>query len=139
MIEKFSNNVPGKGWVKSFLTCYLRTKENFASNIKHSRAEVAEETLRAYIENLKEIVKDVPKESIWNFDKTYLTDDPGKRKIICCCDIKCPLKHFLMMCGSAAGEMLPPFVVYKATCALNVEYMDRGMSKKCRYQRTKSG
>ena len=43
--------------------------------------------------------------------------------MICRCGIKYPEKvcYFsksstsLMMCGSAAGELLPPFVLYKAT------------------------
>ena len=41
-IKQFSNNVPGKDWIKSFLVRYPRLKERFASNIKRSRAAVDE-------------------------------------------------------------------------------------------------
>ena len=59
-------------------------------------------------------MKNLPAENIWNLEKTNLTDDPGKRRVICRCGIKYPEKvcNFsksstsLMMCSSAAGELL---------------------------------
>lgn len=144
-VKQFPNNIPGKDWMKSFVARYPRLKERFASNIKRSRAAVDEETVRAYIENLKDVVKDVPAENIWNLDETNLTDDPGKSRVICRRGTKYPEKvcNFskssisLMMCGSASGETLPPFVVYKATQLWNT-WMEGG-PKHCRYQSTKSG
>ena len=62
-----------------------RLKERFAANIICCRTVVREETIRAYIENLKEIAKNLPAENIWNLDETNLTDDAGKRRLICCC------------------------------------------------------
>ena len=53
-----------------------RLKERFGANVKCCRAAVNEETIRAYIENLKEIVKNLPSENIWNLDETNSTDDP---------------------------------------------------------------
>lgn len=53
-----------------------RLKERFASNIKRSRAAVDEKTVRDFIANLKDVVKDVPAENIWNLDETNLKDDP---------------------------------------------------------------
>lgn len=144
-IKQFSNNVPGKDWIKSFLVRYPRLKERFASNIKRSRAAVDEKTVRDYIANLKDVVKDVSAENIWNLDETNLTDDPGNRRVICRRGTKYPEKvcNFsksstsVMMCGNAAGELLPPFVVYKATQLWNT-WMEGG-PKHCRYQSTKSG
>lgn len=33
VMRRFKNNVPGKDWIKSFLSRYHRVKERFASNI----------------------------------------------------------------------------------------------------------
>ena len=144
-VKQFSNNVPGRDWLKSFLQRYPRLKERFASNIKRSRAAVDEETVRSYIANLKTVVEGVPAENIWNLDETNLSDDPGKNRVIFRRGTKYPEKvcNFsksstsLMMCGSAAGEILPPFVVYKANQLWNT--CMEGGPKKCRYQSTKSG
>jgi DDE superfamily endonuclease/helix-turn-helix, Psq domain len=144
-IKQFTNNVPGKDWIKSFLLRYPRLKERFASNIKRSRAAVDERTVREYITNLKDVVKDVPVENIWNLDETNLSDDPGKRRVICRRGTKYPEKvcNFsksstsVMMCGNAAGELLAPFVVYKSTQLWNT-WMEGG-PRHCRYQSTKSG
>nr|CAH7764878.1 unnamed protein product [Callosobruchus chinensis] len=144
-VKQFSNNVPGKDWIKSSLLRFPRLTERFASNIKRCRAAVDEKTVREYIDNLKDVVKNVPTENIWNLDETNLSDDPGKRKVICRRGTKYPEKgcNFsksstsLMMCGNAAGELLPPFVFYKATQLWNT-WMEGG-PKHCRYQSTKSG
>ena len=98
-----------------------------------------------YIENLKELVKNLSAENIWNLDETNLTDDPGKRRVICRRGIKYPKKacNFsksstsLMMCGSAAGELLPPFVLYKATKIWDT-WTEGGPKCFC-FQSTKSG
>ena len=60
-VKQLLKNVLGKDWVKSFLTIYPKMKERFAAHIKRSRVKLFEKTLRAYIENLMEIMKDVPK------------------------------------------------------------------------------
>ena len=98
-----------------------------------------------YIRNLNEIVKNLPAENIWNRDETNLTDYPGKRRVVCRRGIKYQEKvcNFsksrtsLMMCGSGAGELLPPFVLYKATKIWDT--WTEGGPKCCRFQRTKSG
>nr|CAH7741545.1 unnamed protein product [Callosobruchus chinensis] len=38
---------------------------------------------RNYIENLKEGVKDVSPDKIYNYDETCMSDDPGRKKVIC--------------------------------------------------------
>lgn len=144
-VNQFNNNLPGKDWKKGFLRRYARVQERFASNIKRSRAAVNEQTVREYISNLEEVVKDCPAENVWNLDETNLTDDPGKKKVICRRGTKYPEKvcNFsksstsLMLCGNAAGELLPPFVVYKATQLWNT--WTEGGPPKCRYMSSKSG
>lgn len=59
---------------------------------------------------------------IWNYDETNLSDNPGASKAIFRKGTKYPEQvrdHTktavsLMFCCSAAGKMLPPYVVYKA-------------------------
>ncbi len=64
----------------------------------------------------------VPPENIWNYDETNLTDDPGAKKAI----FKRGVKYAeqirnhsksaisMMFCENAAGDMVPPYIVFKA-------------------------
>lgn len=144
-VKFFTDNKPGLDWMKSFLKRFPRLKERIASNIKRGRAAVTEDTLKEYIDNLKEVVKDVPPENIWNLDETNLSDDPSRKKVICRRGVKYPERvcNFsksstsVMMCGSASGELLPPFVVYKALKMWDIWV--EGGPKGARYSSTKSG
>lgn len=96
--------------------------KRFASNIKKARAKVTPEVIAEYIEQLSLTLVGVPLTHIWNFDETNLTDDPGSKKVICIRDYEYPERvcntsksaTSLMMCGSASGDSMPPYVVYKA-------------------------
>jgi hypothetical protein len=91
--------------------------ERFASNIKCTRAGVVEETLHEYIDNLKEVVLDVPPTHL---EPGWSQYDPGKKKS--CRGTKYPEKicNFsksstsIMIRGNAPGDVLPPYVVYKS-------------------------
>ena len=119
--------------------------ERFAANIKRSRAAVDEQILTKYIQNLKKVVDNVPETHIWNLDETNLTDDPGKVRIICRRGVKYPERicNFsksstsLMICGSASGEILPPYVVYKSGQLWTT--WTEGGPQGCRYSHSKSG
>ncbi|KAJ8873075.1 hypothetical protein PR048_026691 [Dryococelus australis] len=93
----------------------------FAANIKRTRAAINEQILRDYVRNLGEVVKDIPSENIWNFDESNLTDDPGRKTVIVKCGIKYPEKICsqksvsIMIAGSAAGDIPPPYVVYRSS------------------------
>ena len=64
----------------------------------------------------------IPPENMWNYDETNMQDDPGKDWVI----VRRGRKRVenakdyskttisAMWCGNAAGEMLPPMIVYKA-------------------------
>ncbi|CAH2085457.1 unnamed protein product [Euphydryas editha] len=81
-VSKFKDNCPGTEWVSSFVKRHPCLSQRFATNIKRSRAAIDKETITTYIENLKEAVREIPPENIWNFDETNLSDDPGKKKAI---------------------------------------------------------
>ena len=65
---------------------------------------------------------DVPATNIFNYDETNLQDDPGRnwvfvrrgRKRVETVKDTSKTSVSVMWCGSAAGECLPPMVVYKA-------------------------
>lgn len=86
------------------------------------RAQITEEDINQYFDNLEESLKDVPASNIFNYDETNVTDDPGSRKRIFKQGVKYPeriMPHSktlisLMFCGSANGVLLPIYTVYRA-------------------------
>lgn len=121
-VRQWKNNLPGTTWIKNFLSRNQVLTVRLAQNIKRSRAEVNHTTISEYFSELKKSVEGVPAENIVNYDETNFSDDPGKPKVVC----KRGSKHCdrvidssktsisVMMAASASGELLPPFVVYKA-------------------------
>lgn len=83
--------------------------------------------------------------NIINYDKTNLSDDPGRDKVITWRGCKYPervLNHFkasvlLMMAGTAEGELLPPYAVCKSTNLYHTWVKNK--PKHARYNRTLSG
>ena len=157
----FSNNMPGTDWATSFTKRHGEMTIRYANNIKRSRAEVSSETIADFSKNLKKTIGEDPDPSkIWNFDKTNLSDDPGKKKVICKRGTKyvdniintSKASTSIMFCGSANGFLLPSYVCYKAQ-NLYSSWIRYGPSKGCggtmcndrccrdgsRFNRSKSG
>lgn len=82
--------------------------------------------VKEYFSNLKETLDNggepIRKENIFNYDETNLSDNPGTKKCIYKRGVKYPERIkdstksaiSVMFCGSASGDMLPAYVVYKA-------------------------
>lgn len=144
-VSKFRNNIPGYDWAKSFLKRHTNLTSRFAANIKRARAATTVKGLSEFIDNLGKVVEGVPSCNVWNFDETNLTDDPGNKKIICRRGMKYPerIVNFsksstsVMFCGNAAGELLQPYVVFKAEHLWNT--WCEGGPKGTRYNRTRHG
>lgn len=123
-VTQFKNgSEPGKDWVKGFLERHQKElSERFANNIKRSRAEISEQVLDNFYDELRQAIADLPPKAIFNYDESNLADDPGKKKFIFKRGVKYPdqvINHTkssisFMMCASADGCVLPPYVVYKA-------------------------
>ena len=118
----FKNNLPGTDWLRSFMQRHNLTKR-IADNVKISRAEVNAETINSYFDNLEQELKDIPANKIFNYDETNITDDPGVKTVIVRRGygrrVEQKQEHSrqstsVMFCGNAAGDYLPPMVVYKA-------------------------
>lgn len=118
---------------------------------------MSKQTLEEYFQNLENIVKDVPSSNIFNYDKSNLSDDPGKKRYIYRRGVKYPEKIInyskscisIMVCGSADGVLLPPYVIYKSTHLYDT-WKEKGpcgppccsqpcCSRGVRYNRTTSG
>lgn len=144
--KSLKENLPGKDWVYSFLQ---RNNDKISSRmsqlIKTSRAKVSPEIIEKYFENVAKELEEVPPSNIINYDETNLSDDPGRKKIIARRGCKYPervINHSktstsIMFSGTAAGTVLPCYVVYKATNLYDT-WTQNG-PKKTRYNRTKSG
>ena len=97
----------------------------FASNIKRARASVDEEVVNEFFDHLERMydeMGDLPAGNVFNYDETNLCDDPGKKWVMVrrgrrrVENVKEYSKTSIsiMFCGSAAGVMIPPMVVYRA-------------------------
>lgn len=152
------NNKPGIEWVDSILkrhrgeiTCRV------AANIKRSRAAVSPETIQSYFANLERTIENVPPTNLFNYDETNVGDDPGKSKKLFKRGTKYPEQvcNFtksattIMVCVSASGVLLPPYIIYRAEKMWNTWTKDGPKGYPCcdlrcckagsRYNRTKHG
>lgn len=142
---QFKNNVPGRDWIRSFLTRHRTLSNRLANNIKRVRAQVSEEVITEFIENISGELENVSPENIYNYDETNISDDPGRKKIICRRGTKYPeaiinatkVSFTVMFCGNAAGQDIPPYIIYKAEHLWST-WTTNG-PKHARYNRTKSG
>ena len=72
--------MPGQDWVQSFKA---QISDRVFTNIKRSRASPSKSDYDIYFQNLKDSLDSVASEAIFDYDETYLTDDPGKKKSLC--------------------------------------------------------
>ena len=121
--KRFRNNLPGVEWATSFLKRHSRILSvRLSENIKRARAEVTKTTVQEYFDTVLPTVDGVPSSNILNYDETNFNDDPGRKNII----VKRGAKHAervldstksnisVMMAATGNGELLPPYVLYKA-------------------------
>lgn len=158
IVERFSNNLPGVEWAVSILKRHKNSYgQRLTTNIKRSRATVGRGSLNKYFDNLEIEIKEVPPSHIFNYDETNMADDPGNKRCVYRRGVKHPEKIMnsskssttVMICGSADGTLLPPYVIYKSTHLYDT-WKERGIvgspccedaccSRGSRYNRTSSG
>ena len=100
--------MPGIDWVRGFIKRNQLT-QRISDNVKVARAEVNEEKINNYFNELESSLDGIQASHIFNYDETNITDDPGAKHVI----VRRGRK-IVMFAGSAAGEFLPPMVVYKS-------------------------
>ncbi|KAK7449346.1 hypothetical protein BaRGS_00040031 [Batillaria attramentaria] len=122
IVERFKNNLPGHDWLYSFLNRHADTlKMKLCQNIRRKRTGFSRENVKTYFNNLQETLKNVPPENIINYDETNLSADPGRKSVVVKRGCKYPERIMnstktstsLMFAGTASGELLAPYVVYK--------------------------
>lgn len=141
---QFKDNMPGKKWIKGFIK-RMKLSTRMPDTIKPVRAKVTCDDINDYFDNLEETLRGVEPEHIFNYDETYLADDPGAKVILVSRGFgrverqqeHSKLRYSVMFCASPQGSMLAPMVVYKAS-NLYEEWMQNGQSNAC-YAVTKSG
>lgn len=157
-VKKFINNLPGKDWALNILERHKNYYgQRLSTNIKQARAEISRKTLSTYFANLSETIEGVPPSNIFNFDESNISDDPGKKWGVYRRGVKYPEKvcnhskaaTTIMVCGSASGVLLPPYVIYKSTHLYDTWKEHGPVGEPCcdqpccsrgtRYNRTSSG
>ena len=145
-VLRFKNNMPGKDWARSFVRRHAgELTRRLCQNIKVARSKVDSDIVNKYFDNLAETVAGVPPGNLVNYDETNLSDDPGSTKYIFKRGARYPERVMnstksatsIMFAGSASGELLVPYVVYKAESMW--ETWREGGPPGCRYNRSKSG
>ena len=123
----FEDNLPTKRFVDCFLERHPQFSLRTTNSIKRSRAALSRKEVKTFFDNFQKSAEGVRPENMWNYHESNLRDDPGSKK----CLFKKGTKYCemvqntskqatsIMMCGSAAGEMLPPMVIYKVKSGLN--------------------
>ncbi|KAJ4441325.1 hypothetical protein ANN_11180 [Periplaneta americana] len=123
IVNQFENNIPGKTWADMFLKRHKQElSQRFCSNITRVRAVLDEETIQSFFTHFKKEIEGVPAHLIYKYDETNLVDDPGNKKVLMKHSCKYPqaIKNStkaavsIMICGNAAGDVLPPYVNYKS-------------------------
>ncbi|XP_003241645.2 uncharacterized protein LOC100571097 [Acyrthosiphon pisum] len=122
IVQKFKDNLPGDDWARSLLKRHNTLTQRITTNISRCRAEVSPATINSYFDNLSSVLKDIPADNIFNYDETNLQDDPGKKKFLFKRGTKYPVQvqnhsksaTTIMVCGSASGVLLPPYIIYKS-------------------------
>ncbi|XP_064596806.1 uncharacterized protein LOC135463478 [Liolophura sinensis] len=145
-VRAFRNNIPGPEWAKGFMKRHQKQlSERNSQNIKLARAEIGEEVLTTYFNNLEKETQDVPPSHIVNYDETNLTDDPGRKKIVVKRGSRYPerVQNFsksatsLMIAAVADGTVLPYYVVYRSKNLYDT--WTTGGPERCRFNRSLSG
>ena len=141
-----NDNLPGKDWLKGFMQRNDMTLRK-ACNVSAARAKVNAESLNAYFDELAKELEGIPPSNIFNYDETNISDDPGAQVVVCRRGLRRVdrlMEHShsstsIMFCGSASGEYLPPFVVYKVHSETVYSEWVKNGPKNAIYGATQSG
>lgn len=144
--KRFCNNLPGKDWGMSFLKRQKNIlSQRLCQNVKRARANVDEETITAYFDELQTNLEGVDAHLIINYDETNLTDDPGRKHVVVRRGCRHPERIIdttksstsVMFTAVGNGVLLPPYITYKAEHLYNT--WTEGGPKGTVFNRSKSG
>lgn len=145
-LYSLKDNMPGVDWARNFM---IRNKSEIsnrnASNITSERAKISPAVIDDFFSHYENTIEGVSPDCIINYDETNLTDDPGHKKYLFKRGCKYPERVInttktsisLMFSGTANGQLLPTYVVYKADHLWD-QWLEGG-PEGTRYNRSKSG
>jgi hypothetical protein len=119
---RFKDNLPGPDFMIGFMNRHPQLSVRTANLIKRGRAALSQQEVKDFFDRVEKELEGVPPENIWNYDETNLTDNPGAKKAL----FKKGVKYAeqirnhsksaisIMFCGNAAGDLVAPYIVYKA-------------------------
>lgn len=152
ILNSFKNSVPGRTWFKLFRKRHpcltLRVAQNFPKNRAESLSKsILDDFFKMVAEKYDELDMYQKPTHIFNVDESGFSGDQGKQMIICAKGSKNPclvsasaakVHYTVNFCCNAAGQFLPPFIVYKAKGRLHEEWCTNGPDD-ARYTVSKSG
>jgi len=134
---RFVDNLPGPDFMRCFMKRHPNLSIRTANMVKRGRAALSHPVVNKFFDHIEPVLEGVPPENIWNYDETNMSDNPGSQKALFKRGVKYAeqiREHSksaisIMFCGNAAGELLPPYVVYKAGVYIfftkNARYLGR--------------
>lgn len=144
--KKFKNNLPGPEFVQGFRKRHSSKTKKVSSHMKSVRFhEVSPAEVKKYHNDLKNSLEGIPPSNIINYCEMGLTDDPGNKEVMMRHVLKSQegaMNHrkisiSIVLAGTADGEMLPPYVIYKSLDIYDTWVMNG--PEGTRYNRTSSG
>ena len=145
-VKCFKANVSGEDWCSGFMDSHkAKIKNRMCQNMSRKRAEVNRKAIDQYFAELEHSIDCVPPQNIVNYGETNLTDEPGRKRLIFKRGIRYPERLMnstktstgLMLAGTAGGDILPVYVVYKSEHLWST-WIAIGPHK-ARFNRSKSG
>lgn len=145
-VRQLPNNLPGRDWCTNFLKRQKdKLSHRLSANISVKRAALTQEVIENFFVNARQTLENVTPECLVNYDETNLTDNPGAKKFIFKRGCRYPERVInstktsvsIMYAGSADGQLLNPYVVYKADHLWDT--WTKGGPEGTRYNRTRSG
>lgn len=115
-VNQFQENLTGKAWTNAFLKRHPQLTEMFATIIKCCRAVIDKSMVCDYVSNLKGVLKIFHLKTSGILTKLTWQMTQGQKKSFVIKALKKSatfqsLVYLKMNCGSAAREVLSPYVV----------------------------
>ena len=80
VMSRYKNNMRTKDWVNSFVRKNQEIiSHRICQNIKPTRASLSPSTVKDFIFNIAQTLRDVPSSNLMNYE-TNLQDDPGEKE-----------------------------------------------------------
>ena len=146
--KRWADNLPSYDWVADLKKRHPNLTSRKPEILTLARAKsFTRDVVDLFFQTYEEEVKDVLPTHLYNLDETGLSTNPLNRKVFVAKNEKSAYlqtptgsktMYSVLFCASAAGEYLPPFVIYKAKGAPWNTWMKNG-PKDAVYGTTESG